>query len=75
MKHGIFAVGLAMLVQTVCFAFSEIPPLLTCSDGTQVTTKEQWENKRRPELLELFRSQVYGRNLVERPDTLAFESE
>ena len=75
MKQGILAAGLAMLVQTVCFAFSEIPPLLTCSDGTQVTTKEQWETKRRPELLELFRSQVYGRNLVERPDTLAFESE
>ncbi|MBQ9432501.1 MAG: acetylxylan esterase [Kiritimatiellae bacterium] len=51
---------------------SAIPDLLTCADGTTVKTKEQWESKRRPEILELFRSQCFGRNLVERPDSLKF---
>jgi hypothetical protein len=39
-------------------------PLLT-SDGTAITTSQQWHDIRRPELMELFREQVYGR----RPDT------
>ena len=38
-----------------------LPDLLTFNDGTKVTTVKQWENKRRPEILELFSSQMYGR--------------
>jgi len=37
-----------------------LPDLLTCIDGTKVTTIEQWEQKRRPELLDMFFDQVYG---------------
>lgn len=37
-----------------------LPDVLTCNDGTLVTTKKQWEKKRRPELLETFFSQEYG---------------
>ena len=37
-----------------------LPDVLTCRDGSVVTTKKQWEKKRRPELLETFCSQEYG---------------
>src|SRR6266550_4573471 len=36
--------------------------VLKYADGTLVTTREQWESKRRPETLELFRRYVYGRS-------------
>ncbi|MEZ0386373.1 MAG: acetylxylan esterase, partial [Verrucomicrobium sp.] len=38
-----------------------IPDVLTCADGTKVTTKEEWLAKRKPELLELFAKEMYGR--------------
>lgn len=38
-----------------------IPDALTCEDGSKVTTREQWLEKRRPELLKLFADQIYGR--------------
>ena len=39
----------------------EIPSILTCDDGTIITDSRTWLNKRRPELLELFRKEEYGR--------------
>jgi hypothetical protein len=39
----------------------EMPDVLTMRDGTKVPTKEQWEQKRRPELKELFQHYMYGR--------------
>jgi len=38
-----------------------LPDALTLNDGTKVTTVKQWERQRRPELLEMFASQMYGR--------------
>ncbi len=38
-----------------------LPDLLTGSRGEKITTKKDWINLRRPELLELFTTQVYGR--------------
>lgn len=38
-----------------------LPSVLTCMDGTEVTDWEIWMSKRRPELLELFRREEYGR--------------
>ena len=38
-----------------------LPNPLLCSDGTQVTDKKTWIEKRRPEVLRLFETQVYGR--------------
>ncbi|MCR4922047.1 MAG: hypothetical protein K5945_10165 [Bacteroidaceae bacterium] len=38
----------------------ELPDVLTCQDGTKVTSVELWEQKRRPELLDIFQSQEYG---------------
>ena len=30
-----------------------VPSLFTCLDGTQVTTAKEWQEKRRPEILEM----------------------
>jgi hypothetical protein len=38
-----------------------LPDPLLCTDGRKVTTREQWNQTRRPELLHLFETQVYGR--------------
>ena len=38
----------------------ELPELLQTTAGKPVSTKEQWEKKRRGEILELFTSEVYG---------------
>src|SRR5262245_29429676 len=39
----------------------ELPNPLTMLDGTKVTTKEQWETKRKPELKALFQHYMYGK--------------
>ncbi len=38
-----------------------LPDPLVCKDGTKVTTPEQWRAKRRPEIVEEFDREVYGR--------------
>ena len=38
-----------------------LPNPLQAADGTEVKTEEQWANGRRGEILELFRTNVYGR--------------
>ncbi len=38
-----------------------LPSLLTTLSGSKVTTVKQWERTRRPEILELFNKEVYGR--------------
>ena len=57
---------------------SKVPPYtlpdpLVCVDGTRVTDPAMWKSKRRPELLRLFDSEIYGRTLLGRPETLRFE--
>lgn len=52
---------------------SALPDPLVASTGERITTAAQWESVRRPELLELFREHVYGRNPVERPENMRFE--
>ena len=41
--------------------YPDYPDALTLADGTRVTTPDQWWRQRRPELVELFAREVYGR--------------
>ncbi len=50
----------------------ELPELLQLNDGTPVKDAATWNEKRRGEVLELFRSEVYGRR-PGRPKALRFE--
>ena len=43
-----------------------LPDLLLCKDGTRVTTAEEWESKRRPEILDMLSTQEYGRTPKEK---------
>jgi len=38
----------------------QLPDVLLCANGEKVTSVEQWEKTRRPELFNLFAQQVYG---------------
>ena len=51
-----------------------VPELMTAFDGTKISTVEQWETLRAPELLEEFTREEYGRRPVDRPKALAFEN-
>lgn len=49
-----------------------VPELLVTAAGEKVTTRAQWEQMRKPELLKIFREREYGVRPVERPGDLAF---
>ena len=49
-----------------------LPDPLTMRDGTPVTTAAQWYDQRRPELLQLFETEMYGR-APGRPSGLHFQ--
>lgn len=49
-----------------------IPDVLTCADGTKVATREQWLAKRRPEVLELFQREMYGKTPGGKPPGMRF---
>ena len=38
-----------------------LPDLLTCLDGTPVTSEKVWFEKRRPEILDMLKREEYGR--------------
>ena len=41
----------------------ELPEILTCSDGRVISSPEDWNRLRRPELLRLFQDTMYGKSL------------
>lgn len=49
-----------------------VPEVTVCEDGTKVTSKEQWLEKRRPELIRLFEREVYGRTPGGKPPGMRF---
>ncbi|MHC4542123.1 MAG: glucuronyl esterase domain-containing protein [Planctomycetota bacterium] len=51
----------------------DLPDPLVASDGTRVADAWTWRTKRRPEILESFRAQVYGRSPIDRPPNMKFE--
>jgi len=78
-----YAIGLALLTmpepETTAANYDEgkvpaydLPDPLMMQDGTPVKSAKDWMEKRRPEVLELFREQVYGRS-PERPSGLQFK--
>jgi hypothetical protein len=40
----------------------KLPDPLICADGSRVTNSETWLQKRRPEILELYRENIFGRS-------------
>jgi hypothetical protein len=50
-----------------------LPDALVMADGRKVTDAKTWTEKRRPELLKLFETYVYGKTPVGRPAHLAWE--
>jgi len=73
MKHFILSIAFFLLAG-ISFAQQEginydeakvpvyiLPDPLTFNNGEKVTTFRQWEKQRRPELLDIFSSQMYGR--------------
>ena len=51
---------------------SVTPQILTALDGHVITTREEWETIRRPEIVEMFQREVYGK-LPGRPENLRFD--
>jgi len=50
-----------------------LPDPLVCEDGTRVTDAAVWRDKRRPEILDLFREHVYGVS-PGRPEGMTYET-
>ena len=50
-----------------------LPDPLVCADGTPVRDAATWRAKRRPELLEIFAREIYGRTPAGRPAAMRFE--
>ncbi|MEM1580904.1 MAG: acetylxylan esterase [Candidatus Bathyarchaeia archaeon] len=69
---------LSKLRPDVIYDETKIPPYvlpnpLICLDGSQVNSPDVWRDRRRPEILELFREHVYGRAPLDRPASMSFE--
>jgi|SRR5690625_38601 len=50
----------------------QVPNPLVTLDGRSIHSKEDWENIRRPEVIDLFKEHIYGRSPVKRPKSLKF---
>ncbi len=69
-KPTVFAVVLILFAP---YVFSALPDPLLSQTGQPVKTAKEWKEQRRPEILELFRTHVYGRAPVGRPKDLVFK--
>lgn len=63
---------LLLLATSAAAGDVRLPDPLAAHDGSPVATADDWERRRRPELLEIFRREVYGRAPLERPTDLRF---
>jgi hypothetical protein len=50
-----------------------LPDPLVMADGAKVSNARKWRTERRPEILELFRTHVYGRTPLGRPENMTFD--
>ncbi|MDI4645236.1 dienelactone hydrolase family protein [Cohnella hashimotonis] len=51
-----------------------LPDVLRGNNGERIESVDEWRSKRRPEILALFRTYVYGREPIDRPASLTFET-
>jgi hypothetical protein len=51
-----------------------LPDPLLLLNGKKVASTRTWTKKRRPEILKLFETSVYGRTMVGRPKTITWQS-
>jgi hypothetical protein len=51
-----------------------LPDALVMLNGKKVTTAKDWTEKRRPELLQLFETYVYGRTMAARPKEMTWQA-
>lgn len=78
MKREIYSASIVLLVSLSHHAFSQsasdikLPKLMKAVDGTPVTSIKQWEEIRRPEILDLFRTHLFGFS-PGRPKNMTFE--
>ncbi len=49
-----------------------LPDPLVCEDGTQVKSAKAWKQKRRPELMRTFETEMFGKTPLGRPENLRF---
>ena len=49
-----------------------LPDVLLCQDGSKIETADDWQKKRRPELLQMFKDVMYG-EIPPRPDRVRYE--
>ena len=52
---------------------SYLPDPLVMLNGDKVKDIDTWKQKRRPEILKLFETNVYGRTMVGRPDGMTWK--
>ncbi len=50
-----------------------LPDPLLMSDSTKITNIQGWKTRRRPEVLEMFRTQVYGCAPINQPEGITFK--
>ena len=69
----LFAMAAGFSVAVSAAQPENVPELMTTFGGEKVSTLEQWETIRAPELLKEFTNEEYGKRPVERPPALVFE--
>lgn len=77
---GVFSTFTSMQATTQLPRLDDTPPPpytlpdpLVMADGARVRDRSTWQTQRRPELLELFAREIYGRTPLGRPGEMTFE--
>ena len=73
MKGAFAAAGLIAGLAMQAAPSQDVPPLMKTAAGVTVSSSADWEQIRRPEILKLFETQVFGVRPVERPKSLSFK--
>jgi hypothetical protein len=77
-KKGFIAIVFSIVLSTLYLSLfaqqqgNSLPDVLTMANGKKVTTAQQWYTKRRPEILTLFKKEMYGQ-APGKPANMAFK--